>query len=143
MLAVVLQRASGHAPSIAKLAGAFDTAYWWSLGIGVLSLIPCLVLLRAENPRAPLGRAAANAEAAASSRSARSLGVGGSDERRHRHQRPQRRPSARRAARAREWSDELVELGAAFRRVFRTSVGCAGATRTSADPSSATPSSSC
>ncbi len=65
VLAVVLQRASGHAPSITKLAGAFDTAYWWSLGICALSLIPCLVLLRAENPRAPLGRTAANADRSA------------------------------------------------------------------------------
>jgi EmrB/QacA subfamily drug resistance transporter len=65
VLAVVLQRAEGHAPSLTKLAGAFDTAYWWSLGISVLALIPCLALLRAENPRAKLSRAAANAEAAA------------------------------------------------------------------------------
>jgi EmrB/QacA subfamily drug resistance transporter len=65
VLAVVLQRASGHSPSIAKLASAFDTAYWWSLGICLLSLIPCLVLLRAENPRAPLSRAVANAESTA------------------------------------------------------------------------------
>jgi hypothetical protein len=65
VLAVVLQRASGHAPSITKLAGAFDTAYWWSLGICVLSLIPCLVLLRAENPRAPLSRATASADRSA------------------------------------------------------------------------------
>jgi EmrB/QacA subfamily drug resistance transporter len=50
VLAVVLQRASGHAPSLAKLAGAFDSAYWWSLGIAALSLIPCVVLLRAERP---------------------------------------------------------------------------------------------
>jgi EmrB/QacA subfamily drug resistance transporter len=63
VLAVVLQRASGHAPSTAHLAGAFDTAYRWSLGIALLSLIPCLVLLRAENPGARLGRAAANTEA--------------------------------------------------------------------------------
>jgi EmrB/QacA subfamily drug resistance transporter len=63
VLAVVLQRASGSAPSVAHLAGAFDTAYWWSLGICVLSLIPCLVLLRAERP-ARVSRAAANAEAA-------------------------------------------------------------------------------
>jgi EmrB/QacA subfamily drug resistance transporter len=62
VLAVVLQRASGHA--IVKPASAFDDAYWWSLGIAVLSLIPCLVLLRAENPRAPLSAAAASAEAA-------------------------------------------------------------------------------
>jgi EmrB/QacA subfamily drug resistance transporter len=65
VLAVVLQRASGHAPSLGKLAGAYDTAFWWSLGIALLSLIPCLVLLRAENPRARMDRAAANAEAAA------------------------------------------------------------------------------
>ncbi len=65
VLAVVLQRASGHAPSLTKLAGAFDTAYWWSLGICVLSLVPCLVLLRAENPRARLNRAAATAESTA------------------------------------------------------------------------------
>jgi EmrB/QacA subfamily drug resistance transporter len=65
VLAVVLQRAGGHAPSPGKLAGAFDTAYWWSLGICVMSLIPCLVLLRAENPRARLSPAAASAEAAA------------------------------------------------------------------------------
>ncbi len=64
VLAVVLQRAGGHAHSLAKLAGAFDTAYWWSLGIAVLSLIPCVVLLRAENPRARREKAAANAEAA-------------------------------------------------------------------------------
>jgi EmrB/QacA subfamily drug resistance transporter len=67
VLAVVLQRASGSAPSPAHLAGAFDTAYWWSLGIAVWALIPCVVLLRAENPKAladlrSVGRAAANAE---------------------------------------------------------------------------------
>jgi EmrB/QacA subfamily drug resistance transporter len=66
VLAVVLQRATGAgAASPAHLAHAFDTAYWWSLGIVVLSLIPCLVLLRAENPKAKLSQAAANAEAAA------------------------------------------------------------------------------
>jgi EmrB/QacA subfamily drug resistance transporter len=65
VLAVVLQRASGSAPSITKLAGAFDTAYWWSMGIALLALIPCLVLLRAENPRAPLSRAAAEEQSTA------------------------------------------------------------------------------
>jgi EmrB/QacA subfamily drug resistance transporter len=64
VLAVVLQRASGISPSPAKLASAFDTSYWWSLGIAVWALIPCVVLLRAENPRAKLSRAASNAEAA-------------------------------------------------------------------------------
>jgi EmrB/QacA subfamily drug resistance transporter len=50
VLAVVLQRASGgaarHPPH------AFDVAYWWGLGIAVLSLIPCMMLLRAERSRA-------------------------------------------------------------------------------------------
>jgi EmrB/QacA subfamily drug resistance transporter len=64
VLAVVLERASGGAASVAHLASAFDTAYWWSLGIAALALIPCVVLLRAESPRA-LSPAAANAEATA------------------------------------------------------------------------------
>jgi EmrB/QacA subfamily drug resistance transporter len=62
VLAVVLQRASGASPSPTHLASAFDNAYWWSLGIAVWALIPCVVLLRAENPRAHPSRAAANAE---------------------------------------------------------------------------------
>ncbi len=52
ILAVVLQRAGAHAHSPAELASAFDTAYWWALGIAALSLIPCTMLLRAERPRA-------------------------------------------------------------------------------------------
>jgi EmrB/QacA subfamily drug resistance transporter len=63
VLAVVLQRATGHAST--KPASAFQDAYWWSVGICVLSLIPCVVLLRAENPRARLSSAAASAEASA------------------------------------------------------------------------------
>ncbi len=65
VLAVVLQRASGHAHTLSKLAGAYDTAFWWSLGIALLALIPTVVLLRAENPRARMSGAAASAEAAA------------------------------------------------------------------------------
>jgi EmrB/QacA subfamily drug resistance transporter len=64
VLAVVLQRATGRVHTAGHLAHAFDQAYWWSVGICVLSLIPCLVLLRAENPRARLSRDATNAEAA-------------------------------------------------------------------------------
>ncbi|HWW89898.1 MAG TPA: DHA2 family efflux MFS transporter permease subunit [Solirubrobacteraceae bacterium] len=71
VLAVVLQRAtgpspaSGHGPTATHLASAFDTAYWWSFGIALLSVIPCLVLLRAENPRARISQAVAEADAAA------------------------------------------------------------------------------
>jgi EmrB/QacA subfamily drug resistance transporter len=71
VLAVVLQRAtgpsptSGHSPTLSKLAGAFGTAYWWSFGIALLAVIPCVVLLRAERPRAGLTPAAADAQATA------------------------------------------------------------------------------
>jgi EmrB/QacA subfamily drug resistance transporter len=51
VLAVVLQRAGVHAHTPAELASAFDSAYWWALGIAALSLIPCLMLLRAERPQ--------------------------------------------------------------------------------------------
>jgi EmrB/QacA subfamily drug resistance transporter len=64
VLAVVLQRATGAVHTPGHLAHAFDQAYWWSVGICVASLIPCLVLLRAENPRARLSRDATKAEAA-------------------------------------------------------------------------------
>jgi MFS family permease len=64
ILAVVLQRSiTGPAP--ADLAHAFDTAYWWALGIAVLSLIPCLMLLRAEHPRSRSSREAHGPESAA------------------------------------------------------------------------------
>jgi len=64
VLAVVLQRASGSSPSLGRLAGAFDTAYLWSLGIALLSLIPCVVLLRVERPTARAQLVASGAEAA-------------------------------------------------------------------------------
>jgi EmrB/QacA subfamily drug resistance transporter len=50
ILAVVLERASGGAA--VHPAHAFDTAYWWGLGIALASLIPCVMLLRAERPAA-------------------------------------------------------------------------------------------
>ena len=57
VLAVVLQRASGSNHAVGHLAGAFDSSYWWSLGIAVWALIPCVVLLRAERPQARTRRA--------------------------------------------------------------------------------------
>jgi len=51
VLAVVLQRAlvSAHHPlTAAGRAGAYSTAFWWSLGITALAVIPSIVLLRAE-----------------------------------------------------------------------------------------------
>ncbi len=62
VLAVVLQRAALHAHTPAEGAAAFNAAYWWALGIGVLSLIPCVVLLRAEAPGARTARLGAAPE---------------------------------------------------------------------------------
>jgi len=61
ILAVVLQRAEvGTARTPVELAGAFQAAYWAALGIALLSLIPCVMLLRAERPqRRALAKAAA------------------------------------------------------------------------------------
>jgi EmrB/QacA subfamily drug resistance transporter len=67
LLAVVLARAlssAGHPPSSAGAAGAFATAFWWSLGISAVAILPCVVLTRAERRiRSERGRLAA-AEAA-------------------------------------------------------------------------------
>jgi EmrB/QacA subfamily drug resistance transporter len=52
ILAVVLQRAIPHGASSGARAAGFDTAYWWALAIAALSLLPCLLLLRAERPAA-------------------------------------------------------------------------------------------
>ncbi len=63
ILAVVLQRAGAGAHATpTELASAFRDAYWAALGIALLSLIPCLMLLRAERPRAS-ERAGVGAEA--------------------------------------------------------------------------------
>ena len=50
ILAVVLQRASVGAHTSAQLADAFGHTFWWAFGIALLSLIPCLMLLKAERP---------------------------------------------------------------------------------------------
>ncbi len=52
VLAVVLQRAAVGAHTPEAHAAAFAHTYWWAFGIAVLSLIPCLMLLRAERPAA-------------------------------------------------------------------------------------------
>jgi MFS family permease len=51
VLAVVLERAlvSAHHPLTSNaVAGAYATAFWWSLGITALAIVPSIVLLRAE-----------------------------------------------------------------------------------------------
>jgi EmrB/QacA subfamily drug resistance transporter len=48
VLAVVLQRAEVGQHTAAGAAGAFGTAFWWSVGLAALAIIPCLVLMKAE-----------------------------------------------------------------------------------------------
>ena len=51
VLAVVLARRAGERPHVrAARPAPSASAYWWGLGIAVLSLIPCVMLLRAERP---------------------------------------------------------------------------------------------
>jgi EmrB/QacA subfamily drug resistance transporter len=62
VLAVVLGRALiSHPHTAAGMAGAFGTAFWWSLALSAVSLIPGCALWRAERrARAARRRAAAN-----------------------------------------------------------------------------------
>jgi MFS family permease len=62
VLAVVLQRALVGAHTLEGVASAYGTAFWWSAGISALSIIPCIILVRAERA----ARARKGAEAAAS-----------------------------------------------------------------------------
>jgi EmrB/QacA subfamily drug resistance transporter len=62
VLAVALQRslmAARHPATVAEVAGAFGTAFWWSLGIAAAAIAPCVVLMRAEHKVAAERRAAA------------------------------------------------------------------------------------
>ena len=71
VLAVVLQRAGAHAHSPAELASAFDTAYWWALGIAaaVADSLPGAAAgresagkpLLATRPAAPMRRSSRSA----------------------------------------------------------------------------------
>jgi hypothetical protein len=49
ILAVVLATGLRHAHSPAAGAHAYGTAFWWSVGLALLALVPCIVLIRAES----------------------------------------------------------------------------------------------
>jgi EmrB/QacA subfamily drug resistance transporter len=60
VLAVVLQRALAGSTSVEEAAGAYGTAFWWSVAITAAAIIPCIVLVRAERrARAAVGPAEA------------------------------------------------------------------------------------
>jgi EmrB/QacA subfamily drug resistance transporter len=48
VLAVVLERALSGAHGVGAVASAYGTAFWWSLGLTALAIVPCIVLVRAE-----------------------------------------------------------------------------------------------
>jgi high-affinity nickel permease len=69
VLAVVLQRAlidAHHPLTDSGAAGAYSVAFWWSLGITAIAIVPSIVLLFAEREaRAKTRAAALTAEAPA------------------------------------------------------------------------------
>jgi MFS family permease len=58
VLAVVLARGLTGTHGVAAAASAYGTAFWWSLGLTALAIVPCIVLARAERA----ARAAAGSE---------------------------------------------------------------------------------
>jgi hypothetical protein len=56
VLAVVLQRALVGAHSVTGAAAAYGTAFWWSLGLTALAIIPCIVLVGAERSARTAGK---------------------------------------------------------------------------------------
>jgi EmrB/QacA subfamily drug resistance transporter len=75
VLAVVLQRGAADAHTTSQLAAAFANTYWWALGIALLSLLPCLMLLKAERPRQTEAVADAETESLLRSESAIEAGI--------------------------------------------------------------------
>ena len=58
VLAVVLADAERHTHTLAGMAHAYGTAFWWSVAIAAAALIPCVVLMRAEASARRAARAA-------------------------------------------------------------------------------------
>ncbi|MES1248153.1 MAG: DHA2 family efflux MFS transporter permease subunit [Actinomycetota bacterium] len=58
VLAVVLATAERHAHTQSAAAHAYGTAFWWSVGMAVAAVVPCVVLMRAESNARKAARAA-------------------------------------------------------------------------------------
>ncbi|HEY1478432.1 MAG TPA: DHA2 family efflux MFS transporter permease subunit [Gaiellales bacterium] len=58
ILAVVLADAERHAHTRTAAAHAYGTAFWWSVGMAMVAIIPCVVLMRAESNARKAARAA-------------------------------------------------------------------------------------
>jgi EmrB/QacA subfamily drug resistance transporter len=49
ILAVVLADGERHAHSVTAAAHAYGTAFWWSVALAMVAIVPCVVLMRAES----------------------------------------------------------------------------------------------
>ena len=49
VVAVVLATELRGADTTAAAADAYGTAFWWSVGMAALAVIPCVILMRAES----------------------------------------------------------------------------------------------
>jgi hypothetical protein len=49
ILAVVLANGLRDAHTPAAAAAAYGSAFWWSVGMSVAAIIPCVILMRAES----------------------------------------------------------------------------------------------
>jgi len=58
ILAVVLANAARGAHTEAAAAQAYGTAFWWSAGMALAAVVPCVVLMRAESNARKSARAA-------------------------------------------------------------------------------------
>jgi EmrB/QacA subfamily drug resistance transporter len=58
VLAVVLATGLGDAHTPAAAANAYGTAFWWSAGMALAAVIPCIILMRAESAARKAARAA-------------------------------------------------------------------------------------
>jgi EmrB/QacA subfamily drug resistance transporter len=70
VLAVVLQRSlisAGVHASPGAVAGAYGTAFWWGAAIIAAAIVPCVILLRAEQKARSVARATAARESEAAS----------------------------------------------------------------------------
>jgi MFS family permease len=62
VLAVVLQRALVGVHSPAGAAAGYGTAFWWSVGLTAVAIVPAIILVRAERAARAAHRAGASPE---------------------------------------------------------------------------------
>jgi EmrB/QacA subfamily drug resistance transporter len=58
VLAVVLAESLRHAHTQAAAAHSYGIAFWWSVGMAAVAIIPCVVLMRAESNARKVAKAA-------------------------------------------------------------------------------------